>query len=138
MLLQEIKCKINHSSFCWRYNFFCLNFSHDIYSTLIILPALTTAFILKKTMIWIPELMEKCRTPPRCRSPSMPRRSNEPSESLRFISNMYKKLGVLAKYFITACCTFCEFVSLSLMNLDCRDVCVSYPGTTRRCCQQLG
>ena len=26
------------------------------------------------------ELMEKCRTPPRCRSPSMPRRSNEPSE----------------------------------------------------------
>lgn len=26
------------------------------------------------------ELMEKCRTPPRCRSPSMPRRSNEPSK----------------------------------------------------------
>ena len=29
------------------------------------------------------ELVEKCRTPPRCRSPSMPRKANEPSEYRR-------------------------------------------------------
>jgi len=34
------------------------------------------------------ELMEKCRTPPRCRSPSMPRRSNEPRLQISDIQEM--------------------------------------------------
>ncbi|KAK2158757.1 hypothetical protein LSH36_164g02051 [Paralvinella palmiformis] len=34
------------------------------------------------------ELMEKCRTPPRCRSPSMPRKSNEPRIDINSIREM--------------------------------------------------
>ena len=40
------------------------------------------SFVYSNTKcLYVVELMEKCRTPPRCRSPSMPRKSNEPSKS---------------------------------------------------------
>jgi len=60
-----------------------------------------------KDVLWS-ELMERCRTPPRCRSPSITRRSNEPRQYYHILLSLSLVIADL----------FCFSVTLHLKHLQ--------------------